>query len=25
LEGALFLFTGAEFLAMLAWRSCFIS
>jgi hypothetical protein len=25
LEGALFLFTGAEFPAMLAWRSCFIS
>jgi hypothetical protein len=25
LEGVLLLFTGAEFLAMLAWRSCFIS
>jgi hypothetical protein len=25
LQGALFLFTGVEFLAMLAWRSCFIS
>jgi hypothetical protein len=24
-EGALFLFTGAEFLAMLAWRSCSIA
>jgi hypothetical protein len=25
LEGVLLLFTGAEFLAMLAWLSCFIS
>jgi hypothetical protein len=25
LEGVLLLFTGAEFLAMLEWRSCFIS
>jgi hypothetical protein len=25
LEGALFLFTGAEFLAMLAWHSCSIA
>jgi hypothetical protein len=25
LEGALFLFTGAEFLARLAWRSCSIA
>jgi hypothetical protein len=25
LEGVLLLFTGAEFLAVLAWRSCFIS